>query len=744
VAALVQAIHDQTEGNPFFVQEVVRHLQSQDHGLAGAEVRTGDWGLSQGVHEVIGRRVSRLEVETQRLLESAAVLGDGFDAAVLRAMDGPDAAMATRALHEATQAAMLREQGSGYVFGHPLIRQVIYERLSLSRKQALHLRAAEAIETIHAARLEPHLAALATHYRLAGTLADTAAGKAMLYSKHAAEQAEAATAWDEAARHYEACLTVIAASGEGPGGDEGALLVALGRCQRNDAQSGPAWRSLMRAVSIYRERGDGLGVARAALEASASAILAGGRERFVTLLDEALDVLGESDPHLRAQLLLARAGWEFDDASNAAAGDAARIANTLEDVALRGDLANREAFRAAQEKRLSDAVSLSRRAHALLDEGGERQKAADTLCVAVVWILFAGELDDGIAAATDALAYARKSHVRPAELFCLAALRAAALIRCDFPQVDSLLSGAAGVGDTAEAGNLVAVVSAARTEMSGDTETALKLLPTRDAPVEADLRAHLLGSLARTSFNAGHEDQARMHLEEWSRELSRMSPTQIAFRPYAVAEVDECLSALGDEALIGRIYEELNEWKMLRYSPPGGRGFDHIRGALALRLGRIDEAEGWYRTGLEWAGRERCPVEAGRCMQGLAEVASHRGRKGEAVRLLDEASALFEAHGAKLYYDRAKAARVALVASGRGRLRPVRAAYPGGLTAREVEVLRLIAEGKSNREIGAALVLSLRTVERHMVNIYNKLDIHSKAQATAYAYTHELAPPPPA
>ena len=72
---------------------------------------------------------------------------------------------------------------------------------------------------------------------------------------------------------------------------------------------------------------------------------------------------------------------------------------------------------------------------------------------------------------------------------------------------------------------------------------------------------------------------------------------------------------------------------------------------------------------------------------------------------------------------------------------PARPAYPGGLTRREVEVLRLIAQGRSNREIGAELVLSLRTVERHMVNIYSKLDIHSKAQATAYAFTHELAQP---
>jgi DNA-binding CsgD family transcriptional regulator len=736
VASLVHAIHHQTEGNPFFVQEVVRHLESQEDGFAGAEARPGDWGLSQGVHDVIGRRLSRLGVETQRLLECAAVLGDGFDTALLRAMEGAEGATVTPALDESVQTAMLREQGSSYVFGHPLIRQVIYEGLSLSRKQALHLRAAEATETNHAGRLEPHLAALATHYRLACA----EARKALLYSKLAAEQAEAATAWDEASRHYEACLTLLTASRGVSGEDEGALLVALGRCQRNDAQSRPAWRSLMRAMSIYRERGDGRGVARAALEASASAMLTG--ERFVALIDEALNALGESDPRLQAQLLLVRAGWEFDNASNAATAEAARIANTLDDVALRGDLANREAFRAAQEKRLGDTVSLSRRAHALLDEGGERQKAADTLCVAAAWILFEGKLDEGIAAVNDALTYARKYHVRPAELNCLASLQAAALIRCDFLQFDSLLKGAAGTRDAAEAGHLVAVVCAARLEMSGDTDGALELLPPPDAPVEADLRAHLLGSLARTSFNAGYEDQARMYLEEWSRELSRMSPTHIAFRPYAIAELDECLSALGDEALVRRVYEELNEWKILRYSPPDGRGFDHIRGALALRLERIDEAEGWYRIGLEWAERARCPVEVGRCLHGLAEVAIHRRRRGEALRLLDEASVLFDAHGARLYLDRAYAARAALVASARGPIRPVRATNPGGLTAREVEVLRLIAEGKSNREIGAELVLSLRTVERHIVNIYNKLDVHSKAQATAYAFTHELAPPP--
>ncbi|HEX5167044.1 MAG TPA: helix-turn-helix transcriptional regulator, partial [Thermomicrobiales bacterium] len=61
-----------------------------------------------------------------------------------------------------------------------------------------------------------------------------------------------------------------------------------------------------------------------------------------------------------------------------------------------------------------------------------------------------------------------------------------------------------------------------------------------------------------------------------------------------------------------------------------------------------------------------------------------------------------------------------------------------GLTAREIEVLRLIATAMSNRQIAETLFISPRTVERHIANIYLKLDIHSKADATAYAQCHHL------
>ena len=61
-----------------------------------------------------------------------------------------------------------------------------------------------------------------------------------------------------------------------------------------------------------------------------------------------------------------------------------------------------------------------------------------------------------------------------------------------------------------------------------------------------------------------------------------------------------------------------------------------------------------------------------------------------------------------------------------------------GLTARELEVLRLVAGGESNREIAAALVISEHTVARHLQNIYAKLGVSSRTAASAFAFEHDL------
>lgn len=69
-------------------------------------------------------------------------------------------------------------------------------------------------------------------------------------------------------------------------------------------------------------------------------------------------------------------------------------------------------------------------------------------------------------------------------------------------------------------------------------------------------------------------------------------------------------------------------------------------------------------------------------------------------------------------------------------------AVPGGLTRREIEVLKLVAEGKTNRQVARELYLSEKTVGRHLENIFTKLGVGSRAAAAAFAVEHALVGPP--
>ncbi|MFF1505918.1 LuxR C-terminal-related transcriptional regulator [Streptomyces sp. NPDC058326] len=147
--------------------------------------------------------------------------------------------------------------------------------------------------------------------------------------------------------------------------------------------------------------------------------------------------------------------------------------------------------------------------------------------------------------------------------------------------------------------------------------------------------------------------------------------------------------------------------------------------ALAERSG---EAPRLLRRALAGWLELRVPYEAAQVRMLLA-AADRAGGDEEAARLeLAAARAVFERLGA---VPDARRAAALLSAGARRRL-------PGGLTAREAEVLRLVASGGTNKDIARALVISEHTVARHLNNIFARLGVGSRAAATAYAYAHGL------
>lgn len=167
----------------------------------------------------------------------------------------------------------------------------------------------------------------------------------------------------------------------------------------------------------------------------------------------------------------------------------------------------------------------------------------------------------------------------------------------------------------------------------------------------------------------------------------------------------------------------------------------YAEGLGAAAAGDHETARARFEDAVDLFERSGAPYEAAQARAELARVLWALGRAAAAEREARAALETFRALGAAAAADHTAAL-----------LRPVpapvpsragAAADPAGLTPREVEVLRLVAAGRSNQEIASELVLSVRTVERHLSTIYEKLGARGKvarAAAAAYALSHGLVP----
>ena len=205
--SLARVIFEETEGNPFFVEEVFQHLREEgrvfdDRGEWRSDVRVETLDVPEGVRLVIGRRLERLNDTTRRVLTTAAVIGRSFGLPLLEALDDTGGDAVLDAVEEAERAHLLAPQRTGretrYLFAHELIRQTLADALSLPRRQRLHTKIAAAIERVYAGALDKHVSALGHHLYQAGAGADPE--KTSHYLIKAADEARAAAAHEDALR----------------------------------------------------------------------------------------------------------------------------------------------------------------------------------------------------------------------------------------------------------------------------------------------------------------------------------------------------------------------------------------------------------------------------------------------------------------------------------------------------------------------------------------------------------------
>jgi predicted ATPase len=668
---LLDRVFEETEGNPFFLSEVV-NLMAQEGKLTAESV--SDIAIPDGVREALGRRLDRISDEVNELLQTAAVVGREFTYEMLSLTGERDDDELLRLVEEALEARVIEEadRPGRYRFTHALMQETLLQELSTTRRVCLHGTVGEALERRWGARADQRASRLALHFVEAAMVTPRHAVKAVHYSKLAALQAEAQFAWDEAAQQYERCLALVTDAEDRLGEDEAELLTALGRCARDDGQYRPAWRALMRALTLCRQRGDGVGFARAYLELD---LVPAPHDRIFPLHMEAIELLGAGDPYLEAQLL--SRVLVFERAHTKEKIEAARrraselvTAHGFEDV--EAILLEAEANQAWYNGEITRSIELRREVFEHQVRLGRPRIAVANAYTLALGALQTGSLDEGRAAAEQALAYAHAHHIRFYEENSAALLLALMLARCDFAGFDALAADRAS-----DATWLVTVLRTARAEMAGDIDAALALLPDpASAGGVPQFLAIIHGTRARVLANAGQHDRARQELRPvlaaWDAMPYATTHLGVAVNNFGLGAFDEALTQIADSTLLRAIdaYGRADPVAhQVNYQPFVGRTMQRIYGDVALRLDQLEDAERLFRAGLDWCERERCPVEAGRCLAGLADVAERRSDRAGALSLLDRAAALFRQHSATLYLDRVVAAKVRIqgVGSGRGR-----------------------------------------------------------------------------
>ncbi|MST32359.1 AAA family ATPase [Acidimicrobiaceae bacterium USS-CC1] len=710
-------LRDRTGGNPFFLRELWGELQR--HGGVAALRSPGQVPASIG--DALAARLAGLEHHVRSVIELAAVLGDTFGLATLVAAGEVDRDRTMAGVDSACDLGLIEliDPGSSrYSFIHSLTRQAVTDRMPHARRMVLNARAAQALE-----RLPPDPAVvprLARHYLAAHLLGFHE--PALRYSQEAGLLAERSLAFEDAAAWFERAASL---PGCEPAVRARILLSAAADYVR--ACNFPQARVIYEQLSASGEPLVGLRAAIGFEDATWRPGLVGGRA--ADLLASALDDCGldEDDPRYVQALssygrALALAGET--ERSRQIGGHALALARRLGDEptlvhalttslwhGTTPDVAPVQHERAIEVQRLARG----RRDH-------ESLGAAVNFGATVSYLLgLPDELEEAVgdsfrvAQATGQPYYRHVHH-------CLAHSRA--FVRGDFEGAQTWTDRTVeeAFGDEMTEGPHAVQTFMVRRETGGLAQFR-PFLDGRE-PFAGRWVPGLLALYTELELEAGIR-RALQHL--LSRDL-RARRVEAPWPMELVFMVEGAL-ALGDKAAAQALQPMLAEYEGMNVvcgtliATFGSA--DRFLARVAHLLGEPSAAERHFGVALAMDRHMRSTVHEAETLAHQARFAAEAGRRAAAAELASQARAL---------------------AGPSGQVRVLRlvedlATEPGPdcLTGREVDVLRLLAAGCSNQEIGARLHISANTAANHVRSILTKTGAANRTQAAVYAAARHLA-----
>jgi len=772
--ALLEAVYRQTEGNPLFMTEVVRLLEQEgiltQEGISKFSVLSGATRgpvpqgavpdvrvrVPDGIREVIGRRLNRLSEPCNQTLTIAAVMGREFRLEELACLiDDLPQADVLALLEEAEQERLIeglpRALGH-YQFSHALIRETLYDELTTARQMRLHVHIARALEAHYRAYLAPHVARLAHHFRAAGQMDD--AGKAIDYAMQAGARAMAMLAYEEAVRYYEMALQLVERREPVESACHCQLLIALGEAHTKAGEVSQAIETLRQATASARQLGSPESLAYAAMgfeEATWRPGLPGGAA--VHLLEMALDALGEQDSVLRARVLssLARAlvfaGTEERGivVGRAAIEMARRSGDTSALlVALKAVLHTAVGPELLHE-RLTYATEMLR----IAQQTQDTEKAIQGYFWRIICLLEVGDIPT-VDAEVEALTQLAEELKQPFYQYLALTLRIMRLLLGgEWQEAEQMAYQSLTVGRRLQGQDPSGTFGIQMFTIRREQGRLREIEPV----LRSFVQRHSLASawrpgLALLYSELGLEQEARDVFEQLAADDFTGIPRDALWASCITYLVEVC-AFLRDAPRAATLYQLLLPYAQ-RSIMAGGHtaclaSASRYLGLLAATMSRWEEAEAHFQDALEMHTRMRAKpwlahtqheyarMLLARRSAANASIREHADRD-KAVSLLSESL-----HTSHVLGMRALAARIMTLQEQLQPRPKTVATYPEHFTEREVAVLRLIAAGKTNREISQQLCISLRTVATHVTHIFNKMVVVNRAEAAAYAIRHGLA-----
>ena len=759
-APLLAALVGRSEGNPFFAQELVRLLADPAAGDAPNAGAVGRGAVPPTVREVISRRLDRLSARCLRTLALAAVVGRQFSPHLVGQATGLAGEILLTVLEEAETARIIdpvADAGEAYRFAHMLIRETLYEDLPVARRARLHRRVGEALEALAGPSQELPLMELAHHFAKAAPAGDVV--KAVGYARRAGDQALVLLAYEEAAQQYDVALRLAAVSPSTNDTTRCDLLLSLGTAltRAGDLEGGK--QAFLRAATLARALGSAERLARAALDYGGWEDIPFPDEVRTHLLQDALQALGADDGSLRAEVLarLARVYYwsgQHDEAIelSATAVALARRAGDLQ--ALLPILSTRHNVLCAPEH-LEQRLALAQEMRRLARDCDDRRGTMSAAGWLVVDLLEAGDVAAADAELED---YERLAdHLRqPYFQWWAAIVRAMrALLEGRFDEGRRRAFVAYERARRMRPVEALTAYAEQRFVLFAEEGRLSDVLPAIKAnaarwPALPGFRA----ALAFAYAEQGQAAEAQAELAYLLRDEGAHLPRD-GFLLQILAQLAHVCVASQATDHAATLYRLLLPFAGRVVVTPFGAtscgAAARPLGMLAGMLGNWDEAERHFESALTlnarlgarpWVAHSQVAYAAmlvARCSAACAGSGAACDHTERAGRLLDTALATTRELGMTRLTQRAAQVRRGITTGPEPTVR--HAQLPDRLTPREVEVLRIVAAGRSNSEIAEELVLSIRTVERHIETIYSKIGARGKAARTvaaAYAHRHGL------